>query len=198
MLSLLKPRARSTIETLEEAVHTIEDNKRLHKTLLDLRKLFEAISVMLYKCLPKQSSSLLGKVKRNAQRMLSSGPNLKILLDYSNKLDRIKQDVQEVMQLFVVTRQKANRREDEEQLRQITDALRVLKISKDTRGDPALQLAKRQLKGTVIYEELKELDESLGSGSFGVVMEGTYYGKPVAIKRALNPLFSAQEKENFR
>lgn len=132
------------------------------------------------------------------KRVLSSGQNRKILLEYSDKLDRIRQDMQEAMQLVVVTKQKANHEEGEQQMNRIEDALLALKISKDTRTDPAVQLAKRQLKGNVIYNELVELEESLGSGSFGVVMEGTYYGKPVAIKRALNPLFSAQERENFR
>lgn len=114
MFSSSYPRAQSALDTLEEAVNTIGDNQRLHKQLLDLRKLFEATHDMLQKCLPKQSASLLGKAKRNVKRVLSSGQNRKILLEYSDKLDHIKQDIQEVMQLVVVTKQKANHEEDEQ------------------------------------------------------------------------------------
>ena len=194
-----KSRAQSAIDTLEEVIETVADNQRLHKNLLDLKKLFEATDDMLQKCLPKPSSaSLLGKVKRNARRFLFSAQNRKILLEYCDRLSHMKQDIQEGMQAVVIERQKAIHEEDEQQMNRIENHLRALKISRDTSADPALQLAKRQLKGNVIYEELVELEESLGSGSFGVVMEATYYGRPVALKRALNPLFGAQERENFR
>lgn len=193
-----KSRAQSAIDTLEEAIETIGDNQRLHKNLLDLKQLFEVTDDMLQKCNPKHSPSVLGKMKRNANRLLFSAQHRKTLLECCDKLGQMKQDIQEVMQLVVVTKQKAIHDEDGQQMNRIENALLALKISKDTRTDPALQLAKRQLKGNVIYEELVELEEALGSGSFGVVMEATYYGKPVALKRALNPLFGAQERETFR
>eukprot|EP00903_Cladosiphon_okamuranus_P015570 g14375.t1 len=125
-------RVQSTLDLIEEAVPTFENNASLRKSLLDLKKLFEDIQDLLQLCLPQQLTS---KVKR---------------------------------------------------------------ITLDKGTDPSLKLAKRHLKGNVIDEELVELEESLGSGSFGVVMAGEYYGKPVAIKRARGSVHSADDRERFR
>ena len=56
---------------------------------------------------------------------------------------------------------------------------------------------KRQLEGNLVESELVEF-ECIGAGSFGKVMTGEYYGRPVAIKRAANSCLSADERESFR
>lgn len=189
----LTHRVDSTLELLQEAIPTFENNEFLRKSLLDLKKLFERIEDLLQLCLPKdnEGQKRISKTVKNAahiaKRVLFSEQNLKTLKEYSEMLDRIKQDFSGHMQL--AAKQQANR---------VEDVLQAMRLTLDTRTDPLLKLAKRHLNGNVIEEELVELQESLGSGSFGMVMAGKYYGKPVAIKRALKGFLSADEREAFR
>lgn len=163
-----------------------DGNEDLSKRLLDLRHLFEHIEDTLKRCLPEHTSSSL---TQTARRYVFSSANRKILSGYSGKLTRIAQDL--VGPMLLVSKQQGDR---------IEDALVALTVEKseDENPDPLLKLAKRQLRGKVIYEELKEEGTSLGSGSFGVVEAGTYYGRPVAIKKALGILHNPTDRESFR
>ena len=200
-----KRRVQSTLDLMQEAVPTFENNASLRKSLLDLKKLFEDIEDLLQLCLPQQLTSTLKRATHSAKRVYFSKQNLKTLQDYSSRLDRITHDFSGPMQL--IAKQQANRMEQqnklavdrmEEQNKLVMDALRALQITQDEGADPSLKLAKRQLRGNVIDDELVEFEESLGSGTFGVVMAGEYYGKPVAIKRALSSVHSADDRERFR
>ena len=171
-----------------------ENDASLRKTLLDLKKLFEEIVDLLQLCLPQQLTSRFKRATHGAKRIFFSKQNLKTLKEYSNRLDRITLDFSGPMHL--VAKQQANRMEEQNKL--AVDALRAIQITLDKGTDPSLKLAKRQLRGSVIDEELVEFEESLGSGTFGVVMAGEYYGKPVAIKRALSSVHSAEDREVFR
>ena len=121
------------------------------------------------------------------QLRFCSQQNLKTLRQYAAKLDRITQDFNGPM--LLVSKKQANR---------VEEMVQALRLTLDARDDPLLKLAKRQLDGRVIEEELIEFEEWLGSGSFGVVKAGEYYGRPVAIKRALRGGISDDEREAFR
>ncbi|CAM9359379.1 unnamed protein product, partial [Ectocarpus fasciculatus] len=177
---------------MREAVPTFENNAFLRKSLLEVKTLFERIDDLLQLCLPQEqqhdeTSSTLRNAAHTAKRVYFSEQNLKTLKEYSDKLDSIALDFSGPMQ--VVAKQQANRMEE---------ALLAIQITLDKGTDPSLKLMKRLVKGNVVDEELEELDETLGSGSFGLVMAGRYYGKPVAIKRALSSVFSAEDRETFR
>eukprot|EP00903_Cladosiphon_okamuranus_P014546 g13493.t1 len=187
-------RIQSTLDLVEEAVPTFENDASLRKSLLYLKKLFEDVEDLLDLCVPQQPTSPLGQAVHVTKRVYFSEQNLKTLKEYSARLDRITLDFNGRMQLLA--KQQANRME--EQTRLAADALLAMQITQDKGTDPSLKLAKRQLRGNVIDDELVEFQESLGSGSFGVVMAGTYYGKPVAIKRALSSVHSADDRERFR
>ncbi|CBN78459.1 ATP binding protein [Ectocarpus siliculosus] len=172
---------------MREAVPTFENNAFIRKILLEVKTLFERMDDLVQLCLPQEqqhdeTSSTLRNAARTAKRVYFSEQNLKILKEYSDKLDSIKLDLSVRMQ--VVAKQQANRME--------------AFLTQDKGTDPSLKLMKRLMKGNVVDEELEELDETLGCGSFGVVMAGRYYGKPVAIKRALSSVFSAEDRERFR
>lgn len=189
----------STITTVEKALATIGHDEDLLKILLDLKTLSENIQTVLQRCQPMQSTSAFKTVKHNASRVFKSSNNRKDLTKYSTKLTEMKQDISGTMEFVLATKQKVYHDEDGQQLNRIEDKLGLaLKISQGTGSDPAVKLAQRQLKGNVIYQELEELDDVLGRGSFGVVKAGTYYGRPVAIKKALDSLYGPEDRENFR
>lgn len=185
-------RVHSKLELMREVVPTFENNGFLRKSLYEVKTIFERIDDLLQLCLPHEqqqdeTSSTLQNAARTAKRVYFSEQSLKTLKEYSDKLDSITLDFNGPMQL--VAKQQANRMEE---------ALLAIQITLDKGTDPSLKLMKRLVKGNVVDDELEELDESLGSGSFGVVMAGRYYGKPVAIKRALSAVFSAEDREKFR
>ncbi|CAN0203677.1 unnamed protein product [Ectocarpus sp. 12 AP-2014] len=177
---------------MPKAVPTFENNAFLRKSLLEFKRTFEGIDDVLQLCLPQEqqyheTSSTLRNAAHTAKRLHLSEQNLKTLKEYSDKLDSIMLDFNGQMQ--VVTKQQANRTEE---------VVRDIQITLGKGTDPSLKLMKRLMKGNVVDEELEELDETLGSGSFGVVMAGRHYGKPVAIKRALSSVFSAEDRERIR
>lgn len=180
-LALFLCRAQSTITLLEDAAPDFEDNANLRKHLLNLRRLFEDIKDTLLVFLPKHTTSL----PNGAGRFALSAESRKTLGEQLDKLDHIGREMLPPMLL-----------QSEGEGNHTEDAVKAMRVSKDS--DPALELAKSLLEGKVNYEELIELDESLGSGSFGVVKAGTYYGKPVAIKRAICIMHSPEDRETFR
>lgn len=190
-----KRRVESTLDLMQQAVPVFEDNVFLRRSLVELTDLYESIHRLLQLCVPaqrkqqqqQQISSTLKNAMQIARRFCFSDQNLQTLKGYTEKLDRIALHFSGPMQL--VANKQANRMEE---------TMLAMQITLDERSDPSLKLAKRWLKGNVIDSELVELNESLGRGSFGVVMAGMYYGQPVAIKRALNSVMSAEDRESFR
>lgn len=189
-------RVQSTLDLLQKAVPAFENDASLRKELVKLKRMLEDIGGLLSMCLPPPPAlSTLRKVASNATRFAFSEQQLKAIKHHSSTLDRFRLDLNGAMQL--VAKQQQNRIEDQINHR-VTDALLAIQITLQDTKDPSLKLYKRQLKGNLIEKELVEFEESLGSGSFGKVMAGEYYGKPVAIKRALKEVLNAEDRESFR
>eukprot|EP00752_Nemacystus_decipiens_P002586 g2420.t2 len=202
----LAARVSSALELLQEAVPAFEDDASFRIMLVQLKNLFEDIDDLLSLCLPPPpTSSVVRNVARHAKRVFFSEQHLQALKDFSSKLDSFLLDLSGNMHL--VTKQQQNRMEQQQGRMeaqnnrlagQLADGLRAIQITLAEGTEPSLKLAKRHLKGNLIEEELVESEEYLGSGSFGKVMAGEYYGKPVAIKRALKEVLSPEDRESFR
>lgn len=180
--SCLHRRAQATVNLLEEGITPFfEDDAHLRRHLLELKALFEEIADVLQQCVPGSSS-----LSKAAKRVFLATANRKALADKSVKLERIRRTITE--REMLVAKKQVNR---------IEKIALAIAVAGDAR--PENRLAKRLVKGKVIAEELEQKDgELLGTGSFGVVVAGRYYGKPVAIKKALSMVCSEEDRENFR
>lgn len=192
--SCLNCRAKTTIDLLEEGTTTFEDNAHLRRNLLELKTLFEEIADVLQQCIPGSSS-----LSKTARRVFFSQANRNALAEQSVKLERMRLKISERKAL--VAKEQANRIEQSvaeqgNQGNRIEQSLLAIALTKDAR--PQYRLAKRLVKGKVIADKLVQDGEELGTGSFGVVVAGHYYGRPVAIKKALGMVCSEEDRENFR
>lgn len=178
--SCLNSRAQATVDLLEEGITPFEDDAHLRRHLLELKTLFEEIADVVQQCVPDSSS-----LSKTARRVFWSTANRKALAKKSTELERIRRTIAE--REMLVAKKQVNRIEKN-----------VLAIVADN-THPKNRLAKRLMEGKVIAEELEQNDgELLGTGSFGVVVAGRYYGRPVAIKKALSTACSEEDRENFR
>ena len=161
-----------------------EDNALLRRALLELKTLFESIDDLLQPCFPKAHQ----QQQQSASRTLQSPELLQTAKDVTAKLDRVV--------LFLGRRVQSAANHQSKHL--VENAVLAIRLARYTGTNPSLKLAKRRVRGDVIGCELVEVGDSLGRGSLGVVMAGKYYGRPVAIKRALNSVMSAGDREKFR
>jgi len=184
------PRVAATVHRVEQAVPVFENDVSFRRLLLKLKALFEEIDSLLSLCLPPPG---IPDVSRLARQVYFSTSNLQALENSSRKLDSFTIDWNSAM--HVIAKKQQNRMEQGQEA--ILAALAIC-ITQKSSEDPSMKLMKRQLKGNLIEEELKESEEPLGSGSFGKVMAGTYYGKKVAIKKALREVMSSEERESFK
>lgn len=163
-----------------EGTKTFEDNADLRRHLLELKTLFEEITDVLQQCSPGSSSLF-----KTGRRVFITEANRKALAEQSVKLEGISLTIAERKTLIA-----------KEQTNRIEQSVLAIKLTEDER--PEYRLAKRLVKGKVIADKLVQDGEQLGTGSFGVVVAGRYYGKPVAIKKALGMVCSEEDRENFR
>jgi len=177
-------RVQSTIDLMEEAAPTFENSALLRNTLLEVKQLFECIDDLLQVCLPKAQQY---RQQRGARLRFKKQENLQTLKDFTGRLDRI-------VGIFLGPLQSPAYQHSN----RLEDALLAIQLTRQAGTYPSLERAKHLVKGEVIDELLVELRTSLGRGSFGVVMAGTYCGHPVAIKRALFGALTAKDKEIFR
>lgn len=180
-----KLRVQSTLDRIEEAAPTLENSALLRKILLELKTRFEGIDDLLQLCVPKDKRHQ--KQQRKASLKFTEPENTQTLKDLVEELDRI-------VAAFLGSLQSAASRRGI----RLEDALLAIQITRQTGTDPSLKGAKRLIKGDVVGSQLVEVDDPLGRGSFGVVTAGTYYGKPVAVKRALFGALSARDRELLR
>lgn len=178
-----KFRMEATLLTVDKVAHTLNDsNEAVCHSLRELKKLIVTIEDLVEKSLRSESSSAVKRNAKNMKRAFFSGSRLKEVENAVDKLGKIKAD----MTFYMVANQQPSK-----------DVLLALEISQTVGPDRALKLVKRRLEGKVIFDELEEEDDVLGAGSFGVVKAGKYYGKPVAIKKALSNQYGREDRAMF-
>lgn len=164
-----------------------DENTSACHSLRELRSLIITITNLVDSSIRSEARSTVKRNASNIKRALFSGSRLKEATDAEKKLDTIVSDLTFAMVTVA-------RHQPSEARHQPSDDVQLaIQLAKIAGSSKLLKVVKRRLEGNVIFDELVEEDDILGTGSFGIVKAGKYYRKPVAIKKALSNVFGSQQ-----
>lgn len=195
----IERRIHNLILTLGSAKRSFEGNQDIDKKLLELHRYLGDLSSLLEKC--KQPTRVLGKIRhvikvtdlakdlRNAECHLEdmcSGLHLAMQPAISLQVTDMAVDIRDLKAIVEDLRVRTKRVVDNE-----------LGGSQPATGSSTREGRNDRIQGNICKEKL-EMGELLGEGRFGLVFAGTYFGQPVAIKKAKLDHIPAHTQDHLR
>lgn len=178
--------------TLEEAAGTFRDNAHLGKRLVELHSFLGTLPPLLERC--TRPANLAGKVKYLARasalvkavqdaetqlQTLCDDLGLAMLPSIGKKLNLVGDNVEAGISATLKAALQEHEVEMEKMMTRLLDAAQ-------RSGDESSRARKAgRFRGEIRWDLLEQSKKVLGEGSFGAVYSGTYCGRDVAIKRAV-------------